>query len=125
MYGSEHWRLPTIRIVRYAFRMDGFASVNAGYSGGEFVTEPFLFSGNELELNYSTSAVGSIRVGIQDVEGRPQAGFTLDDCPEIYGDAIAGAVAWAGGGLNGLANRPARLHFRLADADLFAFKFNE
>ena len=126
VYGSEHWRLPTMRIVRYAFRMDGFVSVNACYGGGEFTTRPFTFEGNELELNYSTSAVGSVKVEIQDAEGRPQPGFTLDDCPEMFADLIEGKVAWENGSdVSSLAGLPVRLRFALMDADLYAFKFNE
>ncbi len=124
MYGSVHWRLPTIRIVRYAFRVDGFVSVNAGYGGGEFVTQPLLFAGSQLELNCSTSAVGSVRVEVQTADGLPFPGLALDDCREIYGDAVDAKVAWTGGGPGALSGRPVRLRFQLKDADLFAFKFN-
>ena len=126
MYGQENVRLPTNHIRRFELRTDGFVSVNAGYGGGEFTTKPFTFEGNELELNYSTSAVGSVRVEIQDAEGRPQPGFTLDDCPEMFADKIEGKVAWEGGGdVSVNAGKPVRLRFTLMDADLYAFKFNE
>jgi hypothetical protein len=39
---------------RYMLRLDGFASVNAPLSGGEMITNPFQFSGQQLEINYST-----------------------------------------------------------------------
>ena len=101
-------------------------SVNAGYGGGEFVTRPTVFSGRELELNYSTSAVGSMRVEIQDLDGKAIPGFALDDCPEMFADKIEGKVAWEGGGdVSGLAGKPVRLRLALMDADLYAFKFNE
>ena len=125
VYGSEHWRLPTVRIVRYTFRTDGFVSLNAGYDGGEVLTRPFVFEGRRLELNYATSAVGSVRVEIQDDQGRVIPGFGLADCPEMFGDLIDGTVTWNGGGdVSGLAGRPVRLRFALMDADLYAFKFN-
>ncbi len=124
MYGMEHKQEPDCHIVRYALRTDGFVSINAGYSGGEFTTRPLTFSGSELELNYSTSAVGSVRVEIQDNEGRPQPGFTMDDCPEMFADEIDGRVVWNNvHDLSGLAGKPVRLHFILKDADLYAFKF--
>ena len=126
MYGSEHWRLPTVRIVRYTFRTDGFVSLHAGYSGGEVVTNPFVFEGRQLELNYSTSAVGSVKVEIQDDNGNAMPGFSLDDCPEMFADLIDGKVTWKdGGNLSRLAGKPVRLRFALMDADLYAFKFNE
>ena len=125
VYGSEHWRLPTVRIVRYTFRTDGFVSLNAGYRGGDVVTRPFVFEGRRLRLNYATSAVGSVRVEIQDDRGGVIPGFGLADCPEMFGDLIDGTVTWNGGGdVSGLAGRPVRLRFALMDADLYAFKFN-
>ena len=124
MYGMENAHLPTQRIRRYTLRTDGFVSLNAGYDGGECTTRPLIFSGGELELNYSTSAVGSVRIEIQDVEGRPQPGFALRDCAEKYGDEIAGVMRWKGSGaLDALAGKPVQLRFVLADADLYAFRF--
>lgn len=124
LYGMENWRLPTVHIRRFSLRTDGFVSVNAGYAGGEFTTHPFIFTGRELELNYSTSAVGSVRIEIQDAAGQPQPGFTLDDCPEIFGDEIEGAARWSNASdVSALAGKPVRLRFALKDADLFAFRF--
>lgn len=124
MYGMENSHLPTQRIRRYSLRTDGFVSVNAGYRGGEFTTRPMIFTGQELELNYSTSAVGSIKIEIQDAGGRPVPGFTLDDFPEKFGDEIEGKMAWiAGGNVSSLAGTPVRLRFVLEDADVYAFKF--
>ena len=124
MYGMEHKQEPDCHIVRYTLRTDGFVSVNAGYAGGEFTTRPFTFTGGELELNYSTSAVGSVSVEIQDAVGRPQPGFAMDDCPELFGDEIEGTVAWRGApSLSKVAGKPVRLRFALKDADLYAFKF--
>ena len=125
MYGSEHWRLPTVRIVRYTFRMDGFVSLHAGYSGGEALTRPFVFEGRQLEINYSTSAVGSVKVEIQDASGNAMPGFSLDDCPAMFADLIDGRVTWKDGGdVSRLAGRRVRLRFTLMDADVYAFKFN-
>ena len=124
MYCSDHWRYPSTRISRYTLRTDGFVSVNAGYNGGEFTTRPLTFTGTELELNYSTSAVGSIRVEIQDAEGHALPGFGLDDFPEKFGDEIDGKMSWNGGGdVSALAGKPVRLRFVLKDADVYAFKF--
>jgi hypothetical protein len=110
---------------RYTLRLDGFVSVNAPLAGGEFITKPFTFTGNALEINYSTSAAGQMRVEIQDAEGRPLPGFTLDECDPIWGDHIARVVKWkSGGDVGTLASRPVRLRFEMSDADLFSIKFN-
>ncbi len=125
MYGMENSHVPSQRIRRYSLRTDGFVSVNAGYVGGEFVTRPMAFKGKELELNYSTSAVGSVRVEVQDDRGNAVPGYRLDDCPEMFGDEIEGAVRWDGGpDVSSLAGKSVRLRFELKDADVYAFKFN-
>lgn len=126
MYGMENAHLDTQRIRRYTLRTDGFVSVRGGYAGGEFTTPPLVFNGSQLELNYSTSAVGSVEVEIQDVDGVPQAGFSRGEFAERYGDEIEGVVEWDGkSDLGALAGKPVRLRFILKDADLYAFKFNK
>jgi hypothetical protein len=75
-------------------------------------------------LNCSTSAVGSVRVELQDDDGRPLPGRELSQCPEIYGDEIERVVTWDSGAQVGQwACRPVRLRFGLKDADLFSFRF--
>lgn len=118
-YMQESWH-----IERLLLRLDGFASVNAPWAGGELLTHPFTFEGSELEINYRTSAAGSIRVGILDAEGKPIPGYTLDDSSEIIGDEIARVVAWKqGADARRLAGQPVRLRFVMKDADLFALRF--
>lgn len=118
-YMQESWH-----IERLLLRLDGFASVNAPWAGGELLTHPFTFEGSELELNYRTSAAGSIRVGILDAEGKSIPGYTLDDSSEIIGDEIARVVAWKqGADVRRLAGQPVRLRFVMKDADLFALRF--
>ena len=126
IYGMENSHLPTQRIRRYSLRTDGFVSVQAGYGGGEITTPMLTFDGEELELNYSTSAVGSVRVEIQDAAGTPLPGFGLDACPELFGDEIEGAMSWDGGrDVSSLAGKAVRLRFVLKDADLYAFRFRK
>ena len=124
IYYSQHYRHPTSHMVRGTLRTDGFVSVHAGAKGGEMVTKPLIFQGRELVLNYSTSAIGSVRVELGDGEGKPVPGFTLDDCPAIYGDEIERVVKWsAGTGVSSLAGKPVRLRFELKDADLYSIRF--
>ncbi|MFQ6130718.1 MAG: hypothetical protein ACE5R4_01660 [Armatimonadota bacterium] len=123
-YYNEHYYLGGNRLRRFTLRMDGFVSVHAPYAGGEMLTRPLVFEGKQLVLNYATSAAGSIRVEITDGDGTPLPGFTLDDCPELYGDSIEEAVAWkAGHDVSRLAGQVVRLRFLLKDADLFALRF--
>jgi len=83
-----------------------------------------IFSGQELAINYRTSAPGFVRVEIQDGAGQPIPGYTLDDCPEIIGDEIERRVVWKQGtDVSRLAGQPVRLRFVMKDADLFALRF--
>jgi hypothetical protein len=112
------------KLQRGTLRTDGFVSMHAKYAGGEFTTKPLSFKGRELVMNFSTSAVGSVRVEIQDAAGKPLPGFTADDCPEIYGDAIEEVVKWkAGSDVGKLAGQPVRVRFVMKDADLYAIQF--
>ena len=124
LFVLHHCGYPTVHVRRYTLRLDGFASVNAPFTGGEMTTKPLLFAGKALKINFATSAAGSIRVEIQDAEGRPIPGFALEDCPEIIGDQIERTVSWKQGpDLGLLAGKPIRLRFVLKDADLYAFQF--
>ena len=83
-----------------------------------------VFKGGELELNYSTSAAGAMKVEMQDETGKPIPGYALDDYPEMFGAEIAGTARWSrGSGLEALSGKTVRLRFWLKDADLFAFRF--
>jgi hypothetical protein len=109
---------------RYVLRTDGFVSVHAGAQEGELLTKPLLFTGGKLQLNFSTSAAGSVRIEIQDAKGNPIPGFTLAEAPTLYGDSIARTYAWQGDpDLSQLAGRPVRLRFVLQEADVFSFRF--
>lgn len=109
---------------RYVLRTDGFISVRAGAKEGELITKPFVFAGDTLVLNVSTSAAGSLRVEIQNPGGTPIEGFSLENCPEITCDKIEQSVAWKGNpGLGALAGKPVRLRIVMREADLYSFRF--
>ena len=111
---------------RYTLRIDGFVSVNAPLAGGQLVTKLLKFTGDKLEINYSTSAAGQVLVEIQDADGKPIPGFTLADCKPIYGDHIARTVEWkAETDVSSLAGKSIRLHFEMSDADLFSLRFHD
>ena len=97
---QRNYAQKTAYLERLTLRLDGFASLNAPFDGGEMTTRPFTFSGERLEINFSTSAAGSIRVEVQDDDGRPMPGHGLDECREVIGDEIARSVR-VGGRLRG------------------------
>lgn len=123
-YVNRNYGQPTAYLRRYDLRLDGLSSARAGYSGGELITKPLRFDGSQLELNFSTSAPGGIRVELQDASGAPIPGFTLADSTELIGDEIERVYSWKGGAnVASLQGRPIRLRFVMKDANLYAFRF--
>ena len=117
-----------------ALRTDGFSSLSAPWKGGTALTKPFIFEGNTLDVNYRTSAAGSLFVEITDEDGNTIPGFDRAACFPIVGDEISREVRWSAGidpetpvparySLSRLAGRPIRLRFIMKDADLFSFRF--
>lgn len=126
VYANQDYAQPTAHLHRYSLRLDGFVSARADYAGGEVLTKPLTFTGNHLTLNFSTSAVGSIRVEIQDEAGQPIPGFATADCVEVIGNEVDRTVRWKNGSsVAALANKTVRLRFMIRDADLFALKFTK
>ena len=125
IFTSEgYYRGEASRLRRFTLRVDGFVAANAPLKGGELITRPFTFAGGALSLNTSTSAAGSVRVEIQDCDGKALKGHTLGDCDEIYGDYLDRIVTWKGtADVSGLAGRPVILRFALSDADLYSLQF--
>jgi hypothetical protein len=123
---ESYWTEKSDLLRRYTLRLDGFVSVNAPMSGGELVTRPLTFTGSKLFLNFATSAAGSLKVELQDADGKTLPGFALADCEELFGDSVDRAVVWkSGANLATLAGKPVRIRFTLNDADLYAFQFRD
>lgn len=126
VYVNQDYAQPTAHLRRYSLRLDGFASAQAPYEGGELLTRPLTFRGGALTMNFATSAAGGIRVEIQDPSGTPIPGFSLDDAQEQIGNEIERVVSWKkGSDVSSLSGRPVRLRFALKDADLYAIQFAE
>jgi hypothetical protein len=125
VYVNEEYAQPTAHIKRYSMRIDGFTSLSAPFKGGEMTTWPVIFKGKQLEINYSTSAAGEIKIEIQDEQGKPIPGFSIEDSQTIIGNEIKRIVSWKGNeDLSKCSSKPVRLRFVLKDADLYSFKFN-
>ncbi len=134
LYINRHYTFPTAYIERLTLRSDGFVSLRADYQGGEVITKPFIYEGEKLILNFSTSAFGSIQVEVQDPSGNPFPGLTLAESPLIFGDEVAYPVTWQrkegegrwpgkGPALKRHSGRPVRLRFVMKDADLYSLRF--
>jgi len=86
------------------------------------LTKPLMLQGERLQINYATSAVGSVKVEVTDPRGNPIKGFSADDCVEMYGDEVEADVRWKDADIRSLRGKPVRLRFLLRDADLYAFR---
>jgi hypothetical protein len=122
---SRHYNFPDAWLERMTLRLDGFVSLHAGYHGGEALTKPLLLEGDQIAFNYATSAAGSIRFEIQDLNGHPLPGLAVDDTKMLYGDQIEEVVRLrrsnpAPG--RAMADQPVRIRFVLKDADLYSFR---
>ncbi len=124
MYVSEHYGWSDNRLRRLSLRPWGFASIYADYRGGGILTKPIVFDGSELRINFSTSAIGSVRIEIQDAHGMPFPGYTFDEMDPIFGDQLDRRVNWIHQrNLSELSGLEIKLRFELCDADVFSFRF--
>lgn len=124
-YMTKDYAQPTAHVSRYSMRVDGLSSVRAPFSGGELTTRPFIFSGEQLEINYSTSVAGELRFEFQDINGNAISGFSAEDSRTIIGNEIKRIVSWKGGqNVGALSGKIVRLRIVMKDADLYSLKFN-
>lgn len=121
-YIQRNYGQTTHHMQRMVLRTDGFVSVHGSYAGGVLHTKPFVLDGDELVLNFATSAAGTIRVELQTEDGSRIPGFTRGQCEEILGDQIERVVRWGGADLSELKGETIRLSVYLNDADLFSIR---
>jgi len=109
---------------RFTLRLDGFASLRAGADPGQWTSRVLTFQGDQLRVNYSTSAAGLLQCELLGADGKPIEGFSLDRCQGLVGDKIDQVVSWTNQpSLAKLQGRPVRLRFQMREADLFSFRF--
>jgi hypothetical protein len=110
------------RIERMAMRLDGFASLHAGYRPGHATTRAVTLDGTRISLNLSTSASGYAKVILLDERGTEIPGFGAGEANELVGDGIDVGASWKSAPpLASLKGRTIRLKFVLRDADLYSF----
>ncbi len=127
VYATEaYYAGPDSRVRRFTYRVDGFVSVHAGEQAGDIVTKPITFYGQRLTVNFATSTGGTIQIELQDVTGQPLEQLALNDCRPLQGDAVDQTVQWGkSADVGSWAGKPVCLHFRLTNANLYSFRFQE
>lgn len=114
------------RLRRYTLRIDGFVSAHAKRPQGEVVTKPLVFDGKRLSLNFGTSAAGTLKIELQDADGKPIPGFTEADADLLYGDSLDRTATWKGkGDVSTLAGKPIRMRFVMSETDVYSWKFEK
>lgn len=109
-------------LERMKLRIDGFASLHAGYGEGNVITKPVILNGSKFKLNYSTSSVGYVKIVLLDEDGKELPGFTASDSGEITGDEIDGEITWKSGRtVRELEGKTVRIKFIAKDADIYSF----
>jgi hypothetical protein len=113
-------------ICRFVQRLDGFVSVDAGYRGARFVTRPVELPEGCLWVNADAGALGSLRVGLRDEEGRAVPGFSMAECVTVEGNGTRLPVRWESARhLGELAGRRLRLAVEMSRCKLYSFAFGE
>lgn len=115
---EDHDGEPT-KLYRYTLRMDGFVARRATVKPQKLVTKSFIYEGNELEINFETSAVGYLKIKIKDENGNE----AISD--EIFGDKIDRKVAFKDNALARFSGKSVVMEIEMSDASLYSFKFNK
>jgi hypothetical protein len=126
-YVGEDYSSRPVSIRRYTIRPDGFVCLRA-VSERQILTRPFIFTGNTLMLNMSTSAAGYVMAEFLESDGRPIPGFSGEAGYRMFGDDLSlkalfkrGEAATAD--LSPLENKAVRICFTLKEAKLYAMQF--
>ena len=102
-------------------RRDGFASMEAGGSGGTLTTRPVTFEGRHLFVN-ADAGEGEVRVDVLGRDGEPLDRFTAGDCLPVSADTTSQRVTWKGADdLSDLSGSPVRFRFHVTGGKLYSF----
>src|SRR5262245_17872863 len=102
-------------------RRDGFASMDAGETGGSLTTRPVRFNGKHLFVNVDDPK-GELRVEILNQAGQVLPRFTAKNCAPVSANKALQSIRWNGvEDLSSLANQPVRFRFHLKNGKLYAF----
>ena len=107
------------------WRMDGFASMDAGSSEATLVTKPMTFTGNSLTINANANG-GKLYAELLDANGNPIEGFTKADCNVISSDSVSQLVRWNGSAdISALEGQVVTLKLYAENTEVYAFEFGQ
>ncbi|MCK5126642.1 MAG: T9SS type A sorting domain-containing protein [candidate division Zixibacteria bacterium] len=127
LYGVEETHgdsLKTSAYYRFGQRLDGFVSLDAGFSVGSAETVPISFSGNSLDINYETSGNGYVLCELLDENGLVIPGFSKDDADTLRGSETTSHASWNGlRNIESLQGTTIKLRWEIQDAKIYSFQF--
>jgi hypothetical protein len=103
---------------RYTVRRDGFVSRHAGEEEKLLVTKPFVFEGERLTVNLSTSAFGYAIFKLETTDGALST-----ESVEYFGDSTDKPIAFRDPVVL-FSGKEVVMTVRLLDADIYSFKFS-
>ncbi len=119
--GENRWMGTPGEIYRYTMRLDGFVSQYVGWDSTwgspALVTKKFIFDGDELYINFSTSAFGHMQIKLMADDG------TWLETNEIFGDDVDRHVRFKNGSPKDLKGKPVVMEIKMRDAEIYSFKF--
>lgn len=119
IYATEnYWSTTPGRVRRFVYRVDGFVALRSGANGGELLTKPISYKGNELLMNYLVRDGGSLRIEVLD-----ESGHVIGKSKRMNGDSIDHVIEWEQAPFPFLNSGIVRLRFHLHKADVFSFQF--
>lgn len=118
---ANDWADEPVKVFRYTLRTDGFVCRTSGFEPREVVTKPIIFDGNNLYINFSTSAAGYLRIFLEDENGKVIPGY---DSGELFGDSIDRLVDFEKP-LSALKGKSVVMRIELCDAEIYAFQFGK
>ena len=113
---ENHFSDKSADLTRYTIRLDGFVSMHAGGRERVVVTKPFTFDGDELRINFATSARGYLYITVT-----AEDGTVLESC-ETFGNRTDRTVHF-NSDLSELKGKAVVMTVRMLDADLYSFRF--
>ena len=118
LFEGKFYNEPTV-FYRYTFRLDGFKSYKGNYNSQKVTTRPLTFTGDEMQINFKTSAAGSVKVNILDENRKPIDGYSSQ---LLIGDNTDRTVQFQQD-LSALNGKTVTLEFILCDAEIYSFIF--
>lgn len=106
------------KIVRLTTRLDGIFSWRGDFEGATLLTKPLILDGDSMNINFSTSSMGSINIKICTADGNEIEGY---DSKTIFGDSLSRPVDFEKP-LSALKGKEVRIKFSLRDCDLYSFE---